>query len=91
MHCIGKMYIEGRAVTADTVEGLAWLSVAALRYPPEDAAEAKINRDEIALLSALLDATQLARMKERAAAIDAVTQPAKPQPSKPLQPGERST
>ncbi len=91
MHSIGKMYAEGRAVEADAVEALAWLSVADLRYPPEDAAEAKANRNDIAALSARLDAGQLARVKDRAAAIDVLTTPPKPEPPKRLQPGEKST
>jgi TPR repeat protein len=91
MHSIGKMYAEGRAVDADLVEALAWYSVADLRYPPEDAAEAKVNRDDIATLGARLDAEQLARAKDRAAAIDALTQPVKPEAPKILQPGEKST
>jgi TPR repeat protein len=91
MHSIGKMYAEGRAVGADPVEALAWYSVADLRYPPEDAGEARSNRKDIAELSVRLDAGQLARAKDRAAAIDVLTQPAKPEPPKPLQPGEKST
>lgn len=91
MHSIGKMYAEGRAVDADLVEALAWYSVADLRYPPEDAAEAKVNRDDIAALGARLDAGQLARAKDRATAIDALTQPVKPEAPKILQPGEKST
>jgi hypothetical protein len=91
MHSIGKMYVEGRAVGADPVEALAWYSVANLRYPPEDAGEAKSNRKDIDELTLRLDAGQLARAKERAAAIDVLTQPAKPEPPKPLQPGEKST
>jgi TPR repeat protein len=91
MHSIGKMYAAGRAVEADPVEALAWYSVADLRYPPQDAAEAKSNRKDIAELAARLDAEQLARAKERTAAIDTLSRPAKPEPSKPVQPGERST
>ena len=91
MHSIGKMYVEGRSVGADPVEALAWYSVADLRYPPEDAAEAKSNRKQTDELAARLDAEQLARAKERAAAIDAITRPAKPEPPKPLLPGEKST
>jgi len=73
------------------VEALAWYSIADLRYPPEDAGEAKSNRRDIEALSARLDAAQLSRAKERAAALDILTQPVKPEPPKPLQPGERST
>jgi TPR repeat protein len=91
MHSIGKMYVEGRAVAADPVEALAWYSVANLRYPPEDAGEAKSNRKDIDELTARLDAGQLARAKERIAAIDVLTQPTKPEPPKLLQPGEKST
>ena len=91
MHSIGKMYADGRSVGADPVEALAWYSVADLRYPPEDAAEAKANRRDIQELSARLDAAQLARAKDRAAAIDVLTQPARREPPKPLQPGEKST
>jgi TPR repeat protein len=91
MHSIGKMYAEGRAVGADPVEALAWYSVADLRYPPQDAAEAKSNRKDIAELAARLDAEQLARAKERTAAIDILSRPAKPEAPKPVQPGERST
>lgn len=91
MHSIGKMYAEGRAVDADMVEALAWYSVADLRYPPEDAAEAKVNRDDIAALRERLDAEQLARAKDRTAAIDVLTQPVKPEAPKILRPGEKST
>jgi len=91
MHSIGKMYVEGRAVDADLVEALAWYRVADSRYPPEDAAEAKSNQKDIEELSARLDEDQLARVKERVAAIDVLTTPAKPEPRKPLQPGEKST
>jgi TPR repeat protein len=91
MHSIGKMYVEGRAVGADPVEALAWYSVASLRYPPEDAGEAKSNRKDIEELTARLDADQLARARERTAAIDVLTQPVKPEPPKPLRPGEKST
>ncbi len=91
MHSIGKMYAEGRAAATDPVEALAWFSVADLRYPPEDAAEAKSNRKDIEELAARLDAGQLARAKVRAAAIDVVTQTPKPEPPKPMLPGEKST
>lgn len=91
MHSIGKMYAEGRAVEVDAVEALAWYSVADLRFPPEDAAEAQSNRADIAALGARLDAGQLARAKDRAAAIDVLTQPVKPEAPKILQPGEKST
>ncbi len=91
MHRIGRMYAEGRAVDADPVEALAWYSVADLRYPPEDAAEAKSNRQSIEEITARLDAAQRALARDRAAAIDAVTQPAKREPTKPLLPGEKST
>jgi TPR repeat protein len=89
MHSIGKMHAEGRAVGADPAEALAWYSVADLRYPPEDAAEAKSNRKDIQELTARLDAEQLARAKDRAAAIEVLTQPAKPE-AQNLQPGEKS-
>jgi len=91
MHSIGTMYAEGRAVEADPVEALAWYSVADMRYPPEDAAEAKSNREEIEDLMAELDAEQVVRAKERAAEIDILTRPAKSEPPKLLQPGEKST
>ena len=91
MHSIGKMYVEGRAVGADPVEALAWYSVAELRYPPEDAAELKVNRKDIEELTGRLDGQSVARAKERAAAIDVLTQPVKREPPKPLQPGEKST
>jgi len=91
MHSIGKMYAEGRAVEADQVEALAWYRVAELRYPPEDAAEARLNRKDIEALASRLDASQLARVTERAEAIDAMTRPLKPEPPKPLLPGEKST
>jgi hypothetical protein len=91
MHSIGKIYAEGRAVDVDPVEALAWYSVADLRYPPEDAAEAITNRKDIKDLAAQLDAGQLARAKDRAAAIDVLNQPVKPEPPKPLKPGENST
>lgn len=91
MHSIGKMYADGRSVGTDPVEALAWYSVADLRYPPEDAGEAKSNRKDIEGLTARLDAEQLARAKERAAAIDVLTQPVMPEPPKPLLPGEKST
>jgi TPR repeat protein len=91
MHSIGKMYIEGRAVAADPVEGLAWLTAASTRYPPEDASEEKANREDIDLIKSRLDDAGLARAKDRAAEIEVLTTPVKPQPPKPLQPGERST
>lgn len=91
MHSIGKMYAEGRGVTADPVEALAWYSVADSRYPPEDAGEAALNRKDIADLAGRLDAEQVGRAKERAAAIDVVNRPARQEPPKPLQPGEKST
>jgi len=91
MHSIGKMYVEGRAVAADPVEALAWYRVADLRYPPEDAAEAKSNRKDIEVLAARLDPEQLARATQRATAIEILTTPVKPEPPKPLQPGEKST
>ena len=91
MHSIGKMYADGRAVGADPVEALAWYSVAALRYPPEDAGEAEINRKDIAQLNFRLGAEQRARATDKAAAIDSLTKPVKAEPPKPLQPGEKST
>ena len=91
MHSIGRMYAEGRAVGADPVEALAWYSVADLRYPPEDAGEARSNRKDIQELTAQLDAEQRARAKDRAAAIDVLNQPAKPEAPKPLLPGEKAT
>jgi len=91
MHSIGKMYVDGRAVGADPVEALAWYTVAALRYPPEDAGEAEVNRKDITQLRFRLDAGQLDRAKDRAAAIEVLTQPARPEPLKPMQPGEKST
>ncbi len=87
----GKWYVDGRAVGADPVEGLAWYSVADLRYPPEDAAEAKSNRRSIEEISSRLSAEQLARARERTEAIDVLTRTIKPEPPKPLQPGEKST
>lgn len=91
MHSIGAMYAEGRAVEADPVEALAWYSVADLLYPAEDAREATENRDDIEELTEELDAEQLARAKERAAAIEALSRPVKKSPTKPLDPGEKST
>jgi len=91
MHSIGAMYAEGRGVGADPVEAHAWYSVADLRYPPEDADEAKINRRDLDEIGARLDPEQLARAKDRAAAIEALTRPAAPEPPKPLGPGEKST
>ncbi len=91
MHSIGALYAEGRGVGADPVEAHAWYSVAALRYPPEDADEASRNRRDLDELGARLDPDQLARAKDRAAAIDARTRPADPKQQKPLVPGEKST
>jgi hypothetical protein len=91
MHSIGKMYAEGLAVDADPVEALAWYSVADLRYPPEDAGEAKSNRKDIQEITLRLDAEQLARAKDRAAAIDVLNQPPKREAPKPLLPGEKAT
>jgi len=91
MHSIGAMYAEGHGVGADPVEAHAWYRVADLRYPPEDADEAKRNRHDLDELGARLDPEQLARAKDRAAAIEALTRPAAPEPSKPLGPGEKST
>lgn len=91
MHSIGRMHADGRAVPADPVEALAWYRVADTRYPPEDANEAKLNREDIEQLAARLDAGQIERAAGRAAEIDAQTRPAAPEPPKPLQPGERST
>ncbi|HVY05073.1 MAG TPA: tetratricopeptide repeat protein [Burkholderiales bacterium] len=91
MHSIGKMYAEGRGVPADPVEGLAWYTVADTRYPPEDAVEAKANRRDIEQLSSQLGEAGVQNAKARAAAIDTLTKPAKAEPPKPLQPGERST
>jgi hypothetical protein len=91
MHSIGAMYAEGRGVSADPVEAHAWYSVADMRYPPEDADEAKINRRDLDELGARLDPDQLARAKERASAIEALTRPKVPEPPKPLGPGEKST
>lgn len=91
MHSIGAMYAEGRGVSADPVEAHAWYGVADMRYPPEDADEAKINRRDLDELGARLDAEQLARARNRAAAIEALTRPTAPEPPKPLGPGEKST
>jgi TPR repeat protein len=91
IHSIGAMYAEGRAVEANQVEALAWYSVADLRYSPEDAAEAKSNREDIDEVTGDLDAGQVARAKERAAAIEIITRPPKVEPAKPLRPGEKST
>jgi len=91
MHRIGAMYAEGRGVAADPVEAHAWYSVAALRYPPQAAEEAKTNRRDLEELGARLDPGQLARAKERAAAIEATTRPVAPEPPpKPLGGGEKS-
>jgi TPR repeat protein len=91
MHRIGAMYAEGRGVSADPVEAHAWYSVADLRFPPEDADEAKQNRHDLEELGARLDPEQLARAKDRAAAIEALTRPAAREPTKPLGPGKQST
>ena len=93
MHSIGAMHADGRGVGADPVEAYAWYSVADLRFPPEDADEAKRNRRDLEALGARLDAEQLARAKDRAMAIEALTRPAAPgpEPLKPLGPGEKST
>jgi TPR repeat protein len=93
MHSIGAMYAEGRGVGADPVEAYAWYGVADLRFLPDDADEAKRNRRDLEALGARLDAEQLARAKDRAAAIEALTRPAAPEPEplKPLGPGEKST
>jgi TPR repeat protein len=89
MHAIGAMYREGRSVTADPEEALAWFTVADKRYPPEDAAEAKQNRLDIDALGKGLDAAQVERAKVRAAAIEVLNTPVKPEPPKPLKPGEK--
>lgn len=91
VHSIGAMYAEGRGVGADLVEAHAWYRVADLRYPPEDAGEAKRNRRDLDELGARLDPEQLARAKDRAAAIEALTRPVAPEPLKPLGPGEKAT
>lgn len=91
MHRIGAMYAEGRGVSADPVEAHAWYSVADLRFPPEDADEAKQNRRDLEELGARLDAEQLARARDRAAAIEVLTRPAAREPAKPLGPGRKST
>jgi TPR repeat protein len=91
MHAIGTLYREGRAVAADPEEALAWYTAAQKRYPPEDAAEAKRNSVDIDNLSSQLDAAQLERVKARAAVIEAQNTPVKPEPPKPLKPGEKST
>lgn len=96
MHSIGAMHAEGRGVPADPVEAYAWFSVADLRYPPEDAAEAKQNRADLDALGARLDPAQLARAKERGSVIESLTRPAPPEPveppgGRPPRPGEKST
>lgn len=91
MHSIGAMYAEGRGADADPVEAHAWYSIAELRFPPEDADEAKQNRRDLEELGARLDSEQLARAKDRAAAIEVLTRPTAPEPAKPLGPGEKST
>jgi hypothetical protein len=85
------MFAEGRGVGADPVEAHAWYSVADWRFPPEDADEAKRNRRDLDELGARLDPDQLARAKERAATIDALTRPVSSEPPKPLGPGEKAT
>ncbi len=95
MHSIGAMYAEGRGLGADPVEAFAWFSVADLRYPPEDAAEAKQNKAALERLAPGLSAEQLARAKERAAVIESLTRPAVPESNpegpRPARPGEKST
>ena len=93
MHHIGAMYAEGRGVAVDPVEAHAWYSVADLRFPPEDADEAKQNLRILEELGARLDPEQLVRAKDRAAAIEALTRPVAPEPEqlKPLGRGGKST
>jgi TPR repeat protein len=91
MHSIGAMYAEGRGVAADPVEAHAWYSVAGLRYPPEDVDEARRNRHDLDELGARLDREQLARAKDRAAAVEALTRPTAPKSPNPLGPGEKAT
>jgi TPR repeat protein len=85
------MYAEGRAVETDPVEALAWYSLADLRYPGEDAKEAKANREDIQELTLGLDAEELARAKQRTATLDAQSKRTRKLPAKALQPGEKST
>jgi TPR repeat protein len=96
MHSIGAMHAGGRGVDADPVEAFAWFSVAGLRYPPEDAAEAKQNKADLEKLAAGLSAGQLARAKERAAVLETLTRPAPTEGpaqenARPAKPGEKST
>lgn len=96
MHSIGAMHAEGRGLAADPVEAFAWYSVADLRYPPEDAGEAKQNKADLERLAAGMDAGQLERGRERAAAIESLTRPAPPveqlpEDARPGKPGEKST
>lgn len=96
MHSIGAMHAEGRGLAADPVEAFAWYSVADLRYPPEDAAEAKQNKADLEKLAAGLSAEQLARGKERATTLESLTRPAPPveqapENARPGKPGEKST
>lgn len=90
-HSIGAMFADGRGVAADPVEAFAWYSIADLRYPPEDAEEAAVNRRGLDGIAAQLDREQLARARERAAALEALTRPVKPEAPKPLSPGEKAT
>jgi TPR repeat protein len=64
MHSLGEMIAEGRGLPADPAEGHAWLLLAQRFYTAEDHREAEVNTQDLARLSARLDADQLARSKE---------------------------
>lgn len=91
MHSIGVLHAEGKGVAADPVEAWAWFSVADKRYPPEDAGEAETNKADLDALSRRLDQAQLARARERAAAIDVLTTPPEPEPPRAPTADEKAT
>lgn len=73
MRAIGRLYRNGLGVNMDPVEAWAWHSVADARFPPEEAAEAKLNRRELEQVGAGLSPKQLAQARTRAEQIDLLT------------------
>lgn len=87
MRALGRLYREGRGVEKDLVEAYAWHLVADLRFKPQEAGEAALNRQEAKRVATLLSPAQRKQADARLVQLETFTTP--PKPDKPLAPNEK--
>jgi hypothetical protein len=87
MRALGRFYREGLGVEKDLVEAYAWHLVAELRFKPQEAGEAALNRQEGKSVAAMLSPAQREEADARLVQLETLTTP--PEPEKPLAPNEK--